>query len=58
MEECALSHKEHGDDKGHDAIMMAIDNPIEAKKKWPSCVAAVDNAIAYAKQETGNGRHN
>lgn len=57
MEECALSHKEHNDIEGHDAIMMAIDDSPAALKKYPNQKAAITNAVAYAKQETGGGRY-
>lgn len=52
--ECADSHAEHGDSAGARAIMFAAEHGVNAARlKYPKHVAAIDNAILYARQETG-----
>ena len=52
MLDCAQAHKEHGDKMGFFAIWFAAKyNPAWAKRRYPDHVDAIDNAVAYARQE-------
>ena len=56
MKEAAETHLAHGDVESYDAIMMAIDEPAIANKKYPKQKEAIKNALDYANRETWNGR--
>jgi hypothetical protein len=52
MKECADTHIENGDKVAGEAILVAIDDIREAKRKFPQKVTAIDNALNYARNES------
>ena len=51
--ECADSHAENGDERGAKAIVYASKVGAGlARNRYPDCIPAIDNAFAYARQES------
>ena len=51
MEECAEDHERNNNQRSYDAIMMAIDDPSKAKRKYRDCKIEIDNALNYARTQ-------
>lgn len=50
--ECANAHADHGDKVGAEAILFALRKGAkQARLTYPDHIPAIDNAIAYGRQE-------
>lgn len=57
MKECAQTYLDHGDKRGHDAIMAAIDDPHQARQDYPDKKSDINNSIKYTDQELSSSGH-
>jgi hypothetical protein len=54
MTECAKTSLRYGDKEAHDAILAAIEDPIQAGADFPDSVSDIVAAVEYANRELKN----